>query len=834
MGQPFAFGFPELMPVIEPLFEEAVRLGVAQDVVDAPMMVERNGYKEEAFFTGNFTPIRGTEGEVEGFYNALFEVTLQKIYDRRTKLLNLMAATPGGLTIPGVYSHILTTLEDNPHDIPMAILYEADTTSVPGKISLRLRGQLGIPEGHGLLLDGQDLESEGANITIYRQARSGRVVTPVDERFNGLQWLGFQQPTDKVVTLALTTGVRLFGFLTVGTNPYRPFDETCEQFIRDLTRMASSVLASAWDAEDLKQKQEKLQSELAFSDMKVRHLVHHASVGMAHATSDGTIMWANETFLSSADAVSDAQKDISSVYEAFLDEDRLQAERVWARIMGGENHVSAEIRLTRLFVPPIGNPEPAHIQMLAFPYQENGLVASVMVCTTDISRLKWAEAWQTRLAEDAREAKQQQEQFIDVVSHEMRNPLSAIVHSADAISSTLDDLRPTLDMSKIPRSMLDALEDNVSAASIILGCARHQKRIIDDILTLGRLETALLSVNPSAVKPSDLIDNALALFAGELQSNAISVKISTEQSMQELAIDHLYLDPTRVTQIFLNFVTNAIKFTKTRNRREISICYGASLTPPRSTRNDTMFSRNLRWAPKGRNAADVTDDAEWGNGEVVYLLFSLSDTGVGMDAKEMANIFGRFEQASVKTHVNYGGSGLGLYISKELTEKMGGEIGVTSQVGEGSQFVFYIKTKRAKVDASHPPPPETLLSTTLMRKFRVLLVEDNLVNQRVLQKRLIKSNCNVVVANHGLEALEILQASGAQFDVVLMDVQMPVMDGLTCTAEIRKLEETSILKGHLLIVAVTANVRQEQIDHAIAVGAVSAPYPLITQEDKTY
>lgn len=117
------------------------------------------------------------------------------------------------------------------------------------------------------------MENQDGIVSIYRQAKSGRVVTAVDRRFDGLQWLGFQQPPHKVVTFALTTSVRLFGFLTVGTNPYRPFDDACEQFIKDLTRMVSGVIASAWDTEDLRKKQQQLQSELEFSDLKVRHLV---------------------------------------------------------------------------------------------------------------------------------------------------------------------------------------------------------------------------------------------------------------------------------------------------------------------------------------------------------------------------------------------------------------------------------------------------------------------------------------------------------------------------------------------------------------------------------
>ncbi|KAF2705583.1 hypothetical protein K504DRAFT_92713 [Pleomassaria siparia CBS 279.74] len=145
MGQSFGFGFPELLPFIKPLFEEGIRSGMAQDVVEVPMMVERGGLKEETFFTGNFTPIRGVDGRIEGFYNALFEVTLQKIYNWRTHMLNLIA-TPGVLEIDAIYAHIMKSLEADPLDIPMVVLYEADTDGKPGKTILRLRGQLGMPE----------------------------------------------------------------------------------------------------------------------------------------------------------------------------------------------------------------------------------------------------------------------------------------------------------------------------------------------------------------------------------------------------------------------------------------------------------------------------------------------------------------------------------------------------------------------------------------------------------------------------------------------------------------------------------------------------------------
>lgn len=249
----------------------------------------------------------------------------------------------------------------------------------------------------------------------------------------------------------------------------------------------------------------------------------------------------------------------------------------------------------------------------------------------------------------------------------------------------------------------------------------------------------------------------------------------------------------------------------------------------------------------------------------------MTDTGRGLEQDETVRLFNRFTQASPRTHVQYGGSGLGLFISRELSEMQGGEIGVESKKGKGSTFAYYIKARKAPAPGSTVPEAEesdtkkasteNLLSFRIHRRassigktvqakgrskdwekpskepvvrHHILLVEDNLVNQKVLSKQLTKAGCTVAVANHGVEALEYLRKStawdatdrqgpGVDLDVVLMDIEMPVMDGLTCTKKIRELERQGQLSRHLNVVAITANARAEQVITAREAGVVSDP-----------
>jgi CheY-like chemotaxis protein len=329
--------------------------------------------------------------------------------------------------------------------------------------------------------------------------------------------------------------------------------------------------------------------------------------------------------------------------------------------------------------------------------------------------------------------------------------------------------------------------------------------------------------------------------------------------------------------------TNAIKFTTTEDTRIIKVILSASRERPSASPTPCVSYFPMR--PK---RTDQTFGQDWGDGEEIFIEFAVQDTGRGLSPEELKVLFQRFQQASPRTHVQYGGSGLGLFISRELTELQDGEIGVSSESGKGSTFAFYVKCRRSKEPSeavegatgvvlarkpSNARDKDRLVEAPKIKDFatvtekanvvtmpkvqrsnlRVLIVEDNLgmcvtpcmsmlsnhrtiVNQRVLQRQLNNHGITTRVANHGGEALESLKnstywrtasADAIDLGVVLMDKEMPVMDGLQCTSKIRELEKAGDFKCHIPIVAVTANARSEQIATLLAAGmddVVSKPF----------
>lgn len=508
----------------------------------------------------------------------------------------------------------------------------------------------------------------------------------------------------------------------------------------------------------------------------------------------------------------------------------------------------------------------------------DGLLRSVMGSITDISKIKRAQNLQDHQLREA-------EQFIDITSHEMRNPLSAILQCADDIITVLDDSQRT-GACIHPDTIASCLE---SAQTISL-CVQHQKAIVDDILTISKLDSNLLLITPVASQPEQILRRALKMLDSELRAKDISAEFEVHPSYKDLEVDWVLLDPSRVLQILINLLTNAIKFTAPSKVRRLSVAVGASKEPPALD-----HIPGFRFAPSAKDEPSVSlaDDQRQSLGELIYVRFKVQDTGCGLTAEERQILFQRFKQASPRTHAQYGGNGLGLFISKRLAELHGGRIGVASEAGKGSIFCFYIQVGRSGLPSheqtnTRPLPIEkhvgsddslqrqlspqrqdvastggqgaSLVATRASKEFdarqtSILVVEDNLINQRVLGRQLRKMGCTVYLANDGLEALTFLSTTrfatpvstanavtptdlghdlgtadstaGLPLDVVLMDLEMPNMDGLTCVREIRKREASGEFTEHVPVIAITANVRDQQVATARESGmdaVVSKPF----------
>lgn len=202
---------------------------------------------------------------------------------------------------------------------------------------------------------------------------------------------------------------------------------------------------------------------------------------------------------------------------------------------------------------------------------------------------------------------------------------------------------------------------SIENADVIASCVLHQKRIVDDILTLSKIDAKLLQITPVRIDPCKIIRNALKMFDSESLRTDVKIDFELAPSFKRLGIEFLFFDPSRTLQILINLLTNAIKFTQTQKHRAITVRMGLTRQPPSG---DEL---NVEYIKQVALREDLTLRPDWSDGLVHYLSLSVQDTGRGLDTEEKKLLFERFSQASPKTHIQYGGSGLGLFISRELT-----------------------------------------------------------------------------------------------------------------------------------------------------------------------
>jgi len=344
--------------------------------------------------------------------------------------------------------------------------------------------------------------------------------------------------------------------------------------------------------------------------------------------------------------------------------------------------------------------------------------------------------------------------FLATMSHEIRTPMNAIMGMINLTQDT-----------DINAEQKDFLDIAFNSSEVLLS-------LINDVLDFAKIESGKLGLH---IEPFEL-RHALASLV-DLMEPRFSVKnLSFSLNVDPLVPQWVKGDQLRLHQVMLNLLGNAVKFTKTGGV-EVSV----------------------------ENISSPEDI-------ITTLKVCVSDTGIGIPSDKLDLVFESFSQAHGDTARNYGGTGLGLAISKKLVELMGGTIWIQSATGEGAQFYFTVKVESETVDQPVIVTPEVSGDSDLTG-VKVLLVEDNLDNQRLERRILERAGVIVEIAENGAEALEYLKAFNPQ--VVLMDINMPVMDGLETSRHIRSGET---LNPKIPIIALTANAFKEDREACMEVG----------------
>ena len=397
-------------------------------------------------------------------------------------------------------------------------------------------------------------------------------------------------------------------------------------------------------------------------------------------------------------------------------------------------------------------------------YDKNGKVTSVLIANRDVTEEKLREL---RQEEELREAKLKAEcankaksTFLFNMSHDIRTPMNAIIGYADLASRHLKETE------KLGRYL-----------ETIQICGERLLSLLSNVLDLARIENNKIEMEYDVSNVHENFENCVAMFQQLAESKNQTLSL-TEQIMYP----YVYMDAPHLSEICFNIISNAIKYTNTG----------------------------------GTISCDVVQKScekdDWCN-----MIITITDNGIGMSEDFQKHIFEIFERERNSTVSHSEGSGIGMGITKKLVDLMDGTIEVKSKQGEGSIFTVTVPCRKASKEDSMMKKKSNLRNKNCLNGVRILLVEDNEINAEIATELLTEEGCIVETANDGVACIDMIEKADADYyKMILMDIQMPVMNGYDATLAIRKMKDTK--KAGIPIIAMTANVFAEDIQKVLSVG----------------